>query len=115
MTELREKMISFENEEQKLLAGNTRLFEQNGKAAMQMVGYGTAAGMILLGAGMWWILRDMSRRRMVEEELAEERNLLSVLIETIPHQVYVKDVEGRYVMDNAAHREHTRRHGCRAK
>ena len=106
MAEIRESMKTFEGNEKKRLDGITHLFTQRGKLAMAMVGYGTLVAAVLLGAGMWLILRDVSARRKVEEELAEERNLLSVLIETIPHQMYVKDMEGRYVMDNAAHRKH---------
>ena len=106
MADIREKMISFEDTGQKHLDDSSRSFEQKGKSAIIVVGMGTLVGALLLGGGMWLILRDMSKRRLVEEELAEERNLLSVLIETIPHHVYVKDAEGRFVMDNAAHREH---------
>ena len=37
-------------------------------------------------------------------ELAEQRAMLERLIEHIPDFIYIKDVEGRYVIDNAAHR-----------
>ena len=57
--------------------------------------------LVFLAAGTWMILRDVSARRKPEEELAGERNLLSTLIETIPYHVYVKDLEGRYLLDNA--------------
>jgi PAS domain S-box-containing protein len=51
-----------------------------------------------------WIVRDITQRRAAEARLAEERNLLRTMIETIPDRVYVKDIEGRYVLDNEAHR-----------
>jgi PAS domain S-box-containing protein len=49
---------------------------------------------------------DLERR--VQErtrELAEQRALLQSLVEHIPDFIYIKDLEGRYVVDNAAHRE----------
>ena len=36
--------------------------------------------------------------------LAEQRSMLERLIEHIPDFIYIKDIEGRYVIDNAAHR-----------
>lgn len=43
-------------------------------------------------------------RQASEKLLSEERQLLRSVIETIPDRIYVKDIEGRYVIDNAAHR-----------
>lgn len=106
MADIRKEMMVFESAEEARLAANDRLFEQKGKTAIEMVGYGTVLGVLFLALGLWMILRDIRTGRRVEAELDEERNLLSVLIETIPHQVYVKDVEGRYVMDNIAHRKY---------
>ena len=37
--------------------------------------------------------------------LAEERNLLRTIMEAIPDRIYVKDIDGRYVIDNEAHRQ----------
>lgn len=37
-------------------------------------------------------------------ELAEQRAMLERLVEHIPDFIYIKDTEGRYVIDNAAHR-----------
>lgn len=36
--------------------------------------------------------------------LAEQRSMLERLVEHIPDFIYIKDIEGRYVVDNAAHR-----------
>ena len=43
-------------------------------------------------------------RQASERLRAEERQLLRSVIETIPDRIYVKDIAGRYVIDNAAHR-----------
>ena len=51
-----------------------------------------------------WIIRDITHRRAAEAMLAEERNLLRTIMEAIPDRIYVKDIEGRYVIDNEAHR-----------
>lgn len=51
------------------------------------------------------ILRDVAARHRAEEALAAEHHLLLSIIDTIPDHVYVKDVEGRYILDNVAHRE----------
>ncbi len=49
------------------------------------------------------IIRDMTERKRTEEALAEERNLLRTIIDNLPHYIYVKDTESRYVVSNIAH------------
>ncbi len=46
-------------------------------------------------------LRD--KRRQAEEELARERNLLRIMIDTLPDYVSVKDLESRFVLVNPAY------------
>jgi nitrate/nitrite-specific signal transduction histidine kinase len=48
--------------------------------------------------------RDVAERALAEEVLAQERNLLRTLIDNVPDRIYIKDAQGRYLMDNAAHR-----------
>ncbi len=48
------------------------------------------------------ITSDITERKRAEEQLAEERNLLRTLIDHLPHYIYVKDMEGRFVLDNIA-------------
>ena len=51
-----------------------------------------------------WIVRDVTQRRAAESHLSAERKLLRAVIDTIPDRIYVKGIEGQYVIDNEAHR-----------
>ena len=42
-------------------------------------------------------------RKHAEDALAAERNLLRTLIDILPDYIYVKDTEGRFVLNNPAH------------
>jgi hypothetical protein len=53
--------------------------------------------------GTMGISRDITRLKQIEDELAAERNMLRSVIENIPDPIFVKDAEGRYLLDNAAH------------
>ena len=59
-----------------------------------------AAGRVV---GTFGISRDVTRLKEMEDALARERNLLRSVIDNIPDPIYVKDVEGRYIVDNTAH------------
>ncbi|MEX2382077.1 MAG: SpoIIE family protein phosphatase [Opitutales bacterium] len=48
-------------------------------------------------------MRYALERRDSERALAEERNLLRSLLDNLPDPIYVKDREGRYLIDNRAH------------
>ena len=50
------------------------------------------------------MVRDITQRVLAENRLAEERNLLRSIIDNLPEHVYVKDLQGRYIVSNAAHR-----------
>jgi PAS domain S-box-containing protein len=53
--------------------------------------------------GTMGMSRDITRIKQIEDELANERNMLRSVIENIPDPIFVKDAEGRYLLDNAAH------------
>ena len=46
---------------------------------------------------------EIADRRRAAEILSDERNLLHTLIDALPDLVYVKDMKGRYVLNNRAH------------
>jgi PAS domain S-box-containing protein len=54
--------------------------------------------------GNFGISRDITGIKRIEEQLETERNLLRSLIDNLPDYIYVKDPEGRYLLDNIAHR-----------
>ncbi len=54
------------------------------------------------------ILRDIAARRRAEDALAEQHNLLRNVMDAMPERVFVRDVLGRYVIDNLAHRNFLR-------
>ena len=104
MLELRSLMAEFEWEEQRLLDQRSGLTNKIGKETMGriLLGSGVTIALLLIAVGL--ILRDIAARRRAETLLAQERNLLRNLIDAIPDHIYVKDLQGRYVLDNVAHR-----------
>ena len=46
---------------------------------------------------------EIGERQRAAEDLVRERNLLHTLIDSLPDLVYVKDTQGRYVLNNRAH------------
>jgi len=48
------------------------------------------------------IVEDISERKQAEDALAQERRLLRTVMDAIPDRIYVKDAEGRFLMQNAA-------------
>ncbi len=51
--------------------------------------------------GTFGISRDVTTLKTVESRLAEERNLLRTLIDSLPDAVFVKDSESHFLMANA--------------
>ncbi len=106
VVKIRGAMSEFENVEQQMLV------ERSGRAVS--IGETTTTGIVLtilltaiiLGASGLWIARDFAARRRAEEALKEERNRLRNIIDAMADRVFVKDLGGRYVLDNIAHREY---------
>jgi PAS domain S-box-containing protein len=44
---------------------------------------------------------DISERKQIEQALTRERNLLRTLIDSLPDNIYAKDPEGRFLLNNA--------------
>src|SRR3712207_6423356 len=49
------------------------------------------------------VIRDITGRKRAEEALAEERNLLRTLIDSMPDFIFVKDAQSRFVINNVEH------------
>ncbi|MCL4507670.1 MAG: PAS domain-containing protein [Chloroflexi bacterium] len=47
--------------------------------------------------------QDITGRKLAQHELEDERNLLRTLIDNLPDFVFVKDLEGRFVLSNQTH------------
>jgi PAS domain S-box-containing protein len=50
--------------------------------------------------GRVWGFREVTERRRAEETLNRERTLLRTVIDNLPDQIYVKDVQGSFVVAN---------------
>ena len=53
-------------------------------------------------------LRDITERKRIEEALANERNVLRTLIDSLPDNIFIKDAESRFMISNLAHVHHLR-------
>ena len=57
------------------------------------------------GHGLVRAVHHALERKRAADALARERNLLRSLIDHVPDPIYIKDAEGRYVLNNPAHNE----------
>ncbi len=53
--------------------------------------------------------RYIAERKSLEETTQEERNLMKILIDSVPDCIYIKDRQSRFILSNTAHL-----HQCRA-
>ena len=53
--------------------------------------------------GTMGISHDITKIKRMEDDLAAERNLLRSVIDHIPDPIFVKDMTGKYLLDNVAH------------
>ena len=74
--------------------GETRIISWNERNFLDE--HGNVIGSVAIG-------RDITERKRVEEELANERSVLRTLIDNLPDNIFVKDVESRFVISNLAH------------
>ena len=102
--DIRGIMGEFEREENRRLAERSGLTPAIAQTTVFAVVLGAGVSITLLALALRLILRDIAARHRAEDLLADERNLLRSLIDTIPEHIFVKDVRGRYVLDNLAHR-----------
>lgn len=103
--DIRKILADFDREQRALLAERAALTRFVGRATTLTIVAGSVFTFIALIVACFLILRDVAARHRAEEALAAEHHLLLSIIDTIPDHVYVKDVEGRFILDNVAHRE----------
>lgn len=48
-------------------------------------------------------VEDITERKMAQEVLSQERNLLRTVIDHLPDYIFVKDAKGRFTLSNMAH------------
>jgi PAS domain S-box-containing protein len=94
-----------EREERGLLEKRDTLMSQISHATMAAVLAGGALTLIAVVVACILIYRDVKALWSAEEALAAEHNLLRRIIDALPDNVYVKDLDGRFLLDNLAHRD----------
>ncbi|NHE59141.1 PAS domain-containing sensor histidine kinase [Cyclobacterium plantarum] len=47
-----------------------------------------------------WVGYDITEKKLVDEALIKERSLLRAIIDNLPIQIYVKDTDGRHIINN---------------
>lgn len=102
MLEMRTALERMSRDEQKALDERRALSASLRRNSI--LGIGTALMSMLIIAAVTAILRDIASALRTDRRIAEERNLLRHIIDSIPLQIFVKDTEGHFVIDNAAHR-----------
>lgn len=102
--ELRGLLHDFREDEDKVLARSSDLGVRIGRSTRIVIALATAFTLGILTLATVMLVRDIAARRRAEEALADEHNLLRSVMDAMPHHVFVKDPEGRYVIDNLAHR-----------
>jgi PAS domain S-box-containing protein len=103
--DIRKILAEFDQEQRQLLAERAALTRFVGHATTFTIAAGSVVTFVALLVACILILRDVAARYRAEEALGAEHHLLLSIIDTIPDHVYVKDVEGRFILDNVAHRE----------
>jgi PAS domain S-box-containing protein len=104
--QIRTVLLEFEEAERDLLEKQDSRRDTIARVTTGVVATGGTFTFLALVTACVLILKDIAARRKAEEALAQEHNLLSSIINAMPNYVYVKDLRGRYIMDNAAHRQY---------
>ena len=96
----------FELEHRKTLEERAEVTRSVAQATQFAIAAGTVLTFAALIVACSMILRDIAARRRAEESLAAEHNLLSSIMDTMPNHVFLKDAKGRFILNNAAHRQY---------
>ncbi len=108
-TQMSDDMVEFDQVEKRQLRDLEESLDEIGRVHMSFVGGGTSLTYIALLLACLTLLRDIRERRLTDEELELERNLLRRVMDTIPDQIFVKDIDGRYLRSNTAHAQYVGR------
>lgn len=104
--EIQAVVKDFEDSERMRLNSRADTTKFVGAATTLVIIVGTSVAFIALVAAGWMILRDIAKRRRAEAALAEQARLLTDIVDTLPDLVFLKDTQGRFVLDNRAHRRY---------
>jgi PAS domain S-box-containing protein len=104
--ELHALITDLEALEQMRVSARALETEYVGASTTLVIILGSSVAVLALVSSGWLILRDFAARRRAEAALEQQARLLTDIIDTIPEMVYLTDAEGRYLLDNRAHRRY---------
>ena len=104
--EIHTLITDLEERERMRLSERAVTTEFVGAATTLVIILGSSVAVLALVASGWLIMRDFAARRRAEIALEEQARLLTDIIDTIPEMVYLTDADGRYLLDNRAHRRY---------
>ncbi len=102
--ELVKGLGEYAREERARLVEQEKAAQATSRYTVTAITVGTVLTLAVLVGAARLILRDIAARRRAEDALADQHTLLSSILETIPDSLFVKDLKGRYVLGNRAHR-----------
>ncbi len=108
-TQMSEDLVEFEQVERRNLRDLDESREEIASLNTSFVLGGTSLTYIALLGACLLILRDIHERRVTDDALELERNLLRRVMDTIPDQIFVKDMDGKYIRSNTAHAQYVGR------
>jgi PAS domain S-box-containing protein len=95
-----EQLLAFANQAS-IAIQNARLHEAVQRHAEELEARVAQRTIELVQANLS-LKEHMVERQRIEDELAEERNVLRTLIDNLPDEIYIKDTDGRIVLVNRA-------------
>jgi len=100
MDGVHEQLDRMSQEEQHVLAERVHA-EQGGAMISQLALLATLGGVLLFFGGVTWrIAREVARNRAMSDALAFSERRLNAILENISAAVYLKDLDGRFLMVN---------------
>lgn len=100
--EIQKILADFDREQRQLLDERAQFTGLIGRATTITIMVGSTFTLIAVLIATLMILRDVAARRRAEQALEMEHNLLRSIVATIPDHLYVKDLDGHFILDNEA-------------